>query len=140
VTTEAATTPALELADYLTAVADHLREHPHLHRVVVHTGQHNGDLQLGSSPNGAEDLHAWWTSLEHAHIVACPWFDEGEHEDAYVAVHGLIATGMKVRVWAKVKGLGRVLGYEADAERVELPVDEAVLVDFALTSEPQDAA
>lgn len=136
-TTETATTPALELADYLTAVADHLRQHSHLPRVVVHTSQHNGDLQLGSGPNGAEDLHAWWTSLEHAHIVACPWFDEGEHEDAYVAVHGLIATGVKVRVWTKVKGLGRALGYEANTERIERPIDDSVLETLSLVSDPQ---
>jgi hypothetical protein len=137
VTTETTTTPALELADYLTAVAEHLRAHPHLPRVVVHTSQRNRDLQLGSGPNGAEQLHAWWTSLEHAHIVACPWFDEGEHEDAYVAVHGLIATGVKVRVWTKVKGLGRALGYDADTEQIERPIDDTVLETFALAPAPQ---
>jgi hypothetical protein len=134
VTTETAT-PALELADYLTAVADHLRLHPHLHRVVVHTGQENGELQLGSSPNEAEHLHEWFTSLENAHVVACPWFDEGEHEHAYVAVHGHTKDGLKLRVWDKVHGLGKALGYEADSDCDQQPIDDSVLMDFALAGE-----
>lgn len=139
-TTETATTPALELADYLTAIADHLHLHPHLPRVILHTGQQNGELQLGSARNEAENLHAWFSSLQDAHIVACPWFDEGEHMHAYVAVHGQTADGLQLRVWDKVHGLGEFLGYTAETDSERHEVADSVLVDFALTAHPQDAA
>lgn len=138
--TDPSATPALELADYLTAIAEHLRAHPHLPRVILHTGQQNGELQLGSARNEAENLHAWFSSLENAHIVACPWFDEGQHAHAYVAVHGHTKDGLQLRVWDKVHGFGEFLGYTAETDSERHEVADSALVDFALTPESQVVA
>ncbi len=129
-----------ELTKTFFDILELLQQHPHLPRVILHTGQQNGELQLGSTRNEAENLHAWFSSLENAHIVASPWFDEGEHKHAYVAVHGQTTDGLQLRVWDKVHGLGEFLGYTAGTDSERHEVADSVLVDFALTEHPQDAA
>ncbi len=132
--TENGQTEAEELADFLTTLAGHLRQHPTLPRAHVWCGQGDRNLQLGSSGHEAERLHAWFTSLDNADVEARPSTSD-LHGDAYVAVTGHTESGVELRVWDTVPGLGVVLGYTAETPRVCEPIDEAVLVDFALTNE-----
>jgi len=131
------TQPALELADFLAALVKHLRAHPHLPPVTVYSAQGNGELYLGHGDE-AEGLHAWFSSLDEAEVLAHPWF--GAPRDAYVRVRGITKPGVGVWVWTQVPGLGVALGYDADTPLELEPIDDSVLVDFALTYDSKDAA
>lgn len=68
-TTTTTPTPALELAAKLTAIAEHLRAHPHLPYVVVHRTL---GLQISAHPNENVDAHAvliWAKTLTDVSIV-----------------------------------------------------------------------
>lgn len=123
-----------DLADFLHAIVEHLRLHPHLPKVHIYAGQGDRNLQVGASFHEAQDLHEWFTSLEDSHAEARP-ATVIHYMDAYVAVTGRTKTGVELRVWDVVPGLGKVLGYTQQTPRECEPLDEAVLVDFALTSE-----
>lgn len=131
-------TPALELADYLTAIADHLRAHPNLPRVVVHTGQFNGDLQLGTGQHETANVCAWHDSLNDPVILVHPWYD-GQFCDAKVAVNGTTQSGQRLEVWTRVKNLGTALGFTQDTDSVDQRVEVNVLRDFDLSG-GEDAA
>jgi len=129
------TQPALDFADFLAGMVKHLRAHPHLSRANVFSAQTDGELYLGDG-NEAENLHAWYSSLDEAEVLARPWFTDRRH--AYVQVRGVTKSGHGLRVWNMVPHLGVALGYGQDG--IELhPIDDSVLVDFALTCD-QDAA
>lgn len=100
--TETTTTPALELAAALFALAEHLVEHPHLasgnvSRPVpsycpVHV-QIAGHKHLGE-PDDMPALLAWAKSLDGCRI----WIKEHDGEETSVFVEG-VTGGVTIQVW-----------------------------------------
>jgi hypothetical protein len=66
-------------------------------------------------------------------VQAHPWFDDCQH--AYVEIAGTLEDGTKVQVWTKVPNMGEACGYTPTTPKVLAPIEDSVLVDFALTSE-----
>ena len=129
--------PAVDFADFLVGLVKHLRAHPHLPRAHVFSGQQDGELQL-SDGDEAEHLHIWFSSLDEAEVLARPWFTDRRH--AYVLVRGVTKSGHGLRVWNMVPDLGVALGYGENSDDELSPIDDSVLVDFALASVQEVAA
>jgi hypothetical protein len=96
------TTPALELAGALSAIAEHLVEHPHLAAVNVTRpmpGLDPARLQIAGfehlgEPDGMPALLAWAKSLDNCRI----WIDTHKDDTSGVWVEGVLG-GVTVLIW-----------------------------------------
>lgn len=97
------TTPAVELAEYLSAVAEHLRAHPHLSRVTFSAGYwHDSALGLQVSAyrsrgeeGGAPAVLLWAKSMSNPLIEVRP---HGDGTETGVWVTGLVGE-FAIEVW-----------------------------------------
>lgn len=96
-------TPALELAEKLTALADHLRKHPHLISVNVDARAVNTDFDVQIAPfphcgevGGVQALLAWAKSLDNP-TITLSWHSK-ENRTVTVQVETKLA-GYTMRVW-----------------------------------------
>jgi hypothetical protein len=131
VTTETATTPALETADYLAAIADHLRANPQLTRVNPCTMARK--VQIASyihrgEPDEAAALVLWHDSLTDPQIVAYQW--ASEPASAGCRITGRTATGVELVVWDVVQQLGSRLGFE-EGVHADKPITADLLREMA---------
>ncbi len=97
------TTRALELADRLTAVAEHLRKHPHLQNVFVDDRSPHADIYLQISafkhlhePGGVYALLMWAKSF-NSPTITVRWHDK-ENLITTVAVTARLGD-FSVEVW-----------------------------------------
>lgn len=105
-------TAAQQQADFLTALAEHLRVHPHL---VVFAMTASGDMYLRTDDEdpraAAGALVAWFASVGATDLWVRLYI-EPDYREGYAAVHAHDVTigGQPVRnLWGTVRGLQRWL-------------------------------
>jgi len=129
-------TAATDLADFLTAVANHLRANPGLR--PVNTPAHR-ILQLTYTELSATELTKWADSLTEATATALPWSRSKDYpRAASVSITGTTADGIELTVWVVVQEMKKPLGItKATSQHAPMPFDLAVLRDRAAAEQAE---